>query len=217
MSPLNDSPVNLFPVNASPVNASPPSTLPVQPPSLAPSGAVSHLPTPWDMAGAEGREVAKQLFGDRVDQLAAFQSFETILEGKPCGVLRLCERNFRISYPGPLEQMVQPLNRKVWIQKCPWLVAASLPADALAAIAGRITIRPPHRVINLPGNQAVPAQINSVAFLLWKRNSPSVNHLELHTARFDIIPLLQSIQQQHSAAESREHVTFWRAYLSSRG
>ena len=65
---------------------------------------------PWDMAGADGLVAARALFGESVDRLAPFQSMETTLEGLPCAVLRLCDRNFRVTYPGPFDQRVAALN-----------------------------------------------------------------------------------------------------------
>lgn len=54
----------------------------------------------WDMAGIDGLQVAQLLFGDRVNQIAPFQSLETTVEidsgSIPCSILRLCEGNFRI-------------------------------------------------------------------------------------------------------------------------
>lgn len=169
---------------------------------LHPNASVIHQPTPWDMAGAEGREVAQSLFGDCINQLAAFQSLETSLEGEPCGVLRLCDRNFRISYPGPLDQIVRSLNRNVWIQQFPWLAAASLSSHELSAIAYKLTARPPHRLINLPENQAVPVQINSTSFLLWRRNFQQENDLEIHTARCKLDSLMQILRPQNLAVEA---------------
>ena len=59
----------------------------------------------WDMAGVDGLEVAQTLFGEKVGHLAPFQSLETVVQDKDCSVLRLCDRNFRIVYPGTLHNL----------------------------------------------------------------------------------------------------------------
>lgn len=171
---------------------------------LNPDIAVIHPAPPWDMAGRDGRAVAKQLFGDRVDQLAAFQSLEITFEGEPCGVLRLCDRNFRISYPGPLDKIVQSLNRNVWIQQFPWLASASVLSQHWALLNHEITVRPPHRMTPFPNNRAVPVQINSVSFLLWKRNSLNTRNLEIHGDRLAINLLLPTLKQHDSAIKKSE-------------
>ena len=71
----------------------------------------------WDLAGIDGLAVAKYLLGEEVGHLAPFQSMETVLEGKDCSVLRLCELNFRIVYPGPLDQLIDPIQGNIWLKQ----------------------------------------------------------------------------------------------------
>lgn len=155
------------------------------------SPPLTHTSTPWDLAGVEGLAVATQLFGAAVHRLAPFQSFEATFEGEPCGVLRLGDRNFRISYIGPLDQRIASLNRNVWIQQFPWLSAVSLLPSLLTTPTLQITARPPHRWANLPPNRAVPVQIDGIAMLLWKRDRQGQTHLEGHSGTAAIAALRQ--------------------------
>jgi hypothetical protein len=150
-------------------------------------------PKLWDMAGVDGLHVAKSLFGDAVDRLSPFQSLETELQGEPCSVLRLCDRNFRIAYPGPLDALAVFRDRNVWIQEFTWLVAASFPIELLPNLTAQATVRPPHRLINLPNHQAVPAQIDGIALLIWRHPNQGQPALELQTARAKLDLLVERI------------------------
>lgn len=89
---------------------------------------MNDLTQPWDMAGADGLVAARALFGEVVDHLAPFQSLETELESEACSVLRLCDRNFRVTYSGPFDQRVAALNLNLWVKQLDWLGAIALPA-----------------------------------------------------------------------------------------
>lgn len=133
------------------------------------------------MAGRDGLYAARSLFGKAVDQLAPFQSLETTLQGKPCSVLRLCDRNFRLGYSGQLAQVVEPLQASVWVRQLDWLRAIALPEELFPALANHATVRPPHR-LDLPNNCAVPAQIEGVSALLWRHGAEGQPTLEVHLA-----------------------------------
>jgi hypothetical protein len=158
------------------------------------SQSALNKPKLWDMAGVDGLHVAKLLFGDAVDRLSPFQSLETELQGEACSVLRLCDRNFRIAYPGPLDQFGVFRDRNVWIQDFAWLGAASLPIELLPNLTAQATVRPPHRLINLPNHQAVPAQIDGVALLIWRHPNQGQSALELQTARANLDRLIERIE-----------------------
>jgi hypothetical protein len=147
----------------------------------------------WDMAGVDGLHVAKLLFGDAVDRLSPFQSLETELQGEACSVLRLCDRNFRIAYPGPLDTLAVVRDRNVWIQEFTWLGAAFFPIELLPTLTAQATVRPPHRLINLPNHQAVPAQIDGVALLIWRHPNQGQPALELQAARANLDRLIKRI------------------------
>jgi hypothetical protein len=151
-------------------------------------------PKLWDMAGVDGLHVAKALFGDAVDRLSPFQSLETELQGKPCSVLRLCERNFRIAYPGPLDQLGIFRDCNVWIRQFAWLGAISFPIEQLPNLIAQVAVRPPHRLKNLPNHQAAPAQLDSIALLIWRHPSQGQPALELHAARANLDRLVERIR-----------------------
>lgn len=141
------------------------------------------ISTPWDLAGADGLVAARALFGQAIDHLAPFQSMETELGGKACAVLRLCDRNFRITYPGPLDQMVTALQLQVWIKQLGWMGAIALPAEHFPTIAAQATVRAPHRLHGLPLHCAVPAQISALPILLWHHPVAGQPALELQFAK----------------------------------
>lgn len=146
---------------------------------------------PWDMAGADGLVAARALFGEAVDHLAPFQSMETELEGVPCAVLRLGDRNFRITYPGPLDHRVAPLRLHLWVKRLDWMGALvrpnpsstmALAAESLSAIAAQTTVRAPHRLHSLPLHCAVPAHVATFPVLIWHHPLGDRPGLEIHLA-----------------------------------
>ncbi|PZV02918.1 MAG: hypothetical protein DCF32_14500 [Leptolyngbya sp.] len=142
-----------------------------------------NLTLPWDMAGVDGLVAARALFGEAIDHLAPFQSMETELEGLPCAVLRLCDRNFRITYPGALDHIVRALQLQVWVKQLGWMGAIALPAEQFPAVAAQATVRSPHRLHGLPLHCAVPAQIAILPILLWYHPVADQPVLELHFAK----------------------------------
>ncbi|MFQ4135177.1 hypothetical protein PGN35_002550 [Nodosilinea sp. PGN35] len=157
---------------------------------------------PWDMAGADGLVAARALFGETVDHLAPFQSMETALEGEACSVLRLCDRNFRVTYPGPLDRLVAALHLRVWVRQLDWLGAIALPAANLPAIAALATVRAPHRLSPLPLHRAVPAQVTTIAVLVWHHPEGESAVVELHLARHQITSFLSLIQPSNHSSVS---------------
>lgn len=157
---------------------------------------------PWDMAGADGLVAARALFGEAVDHLAPFQSMDTTLEGLPCAVLRLCNRNFRVTYPGPFNQRVAALNLNLWVKQLDWLGAIALPAESLPAIAALATVRAPHRLSRLPLHRAVPAQVAHIAVLIWHHPLAEKSGLELHLARHQIETFWALIQASNHSSVS---------------
>lgn len=139
--------------------------------------------SPWDLAGADGLVAARTLFGEAVDHLAPFQSMETTLARLPCAVLRLCDRNFRITYLGHLDQIVAALQLQVWVKQLSWMEAITLPAEQFPTIAAQATIKAPHRLHGLPLHCAVPAQISALPILIWHHPIAGQPALELHFAK----------------------------------
>ncbi|MEM6256062.1 MAG: hypothetical protein AAF821_24380 [Cyanobacteria bacterium P01_D01_bin.156] len=146
----------------------------------------------WDMAGVDSLAVAKDLFGQEVGYLAPFQSIETMFEGKNCSILRLCERNFRIAYSAPLHPLIDPLHANIWFKQFDWLARIVLPSRFLPTIVSQATVRPPHRLRNIPNHQAAPAQFNDIPVLLWQHPNQGKASLELHCAQKDL-EILQKI------------------------
>ncbi|MGG6240423.1 hypothetical protein ACQ4N7_17500 [Nodosilinea sp. AN01ver1] len=157
---------------------------------------------PWDMAGADGLVAARALFGEQVDHLAPFQSMETKLDGLPCAVLRLCDRNFRVTYSGPFDQQVAALNLNLWVKQLDWLGAIALPAENLPAIAALATVRAPHRLFPLPLHCAVPIQIGNIAVLVWHHPLGENSALELHLARHQFKGFWATIQSLNCSSVS---------------
>ncbi|TVQ10010.1 MAG: hypothetical protein EA368_08510 [Leptolyngbya sp. DLM2.Bin27] len=141
---------------------------------------------PWDMAGADGLVAARALFGEAVDHLAPFQSLETELAGEACSVLRLGDRNFRLTYPGPIDQAIAPLSLRLWVTQLPWMAAITLPIASLPDLADRATARAPHRLSSLPLHRAVPAQVAQISVLVWHHSPGGQPTLELHLASAQI-------------------------------
>ncbi len=157
---------------------------------------------PWDMAGADGLVAVRALFGEVVDHLAPFQSLETELEGEACAVLRLGDRNFRLTYPGPLDQAIAPLNLQLWVTQLAWMAAITLPSASLPALAAQATVRAPHRLCPLPLHQAVPAQVAKISVLMWHHPIAGQPMLELHLANSQIKNFWDVIQPFNGSSVS---------------
>lgn len=152
----------------------------------------------WDMAGVDGLAVAQQLFGEDVGYLAPFQSMETVLGGKDCSVLRLCDRNFRISYSGPFRQLVDPIQAHIWLRQFDWLTRLYLPINLLSQIISQATVRPPHRLENIPNHHAVPAQLWDIPLLIWQHPIQGQQGLELHLACQDCERLVGKLDKNYA-------------------
>ncbi|MEA5448997.1 hypothetical protein VB780_10490 [Leptolyngbya sp. CCNP1308] len=158
---------------------------------------------PWDMAGADGLVAARALFGEAIDHLAPFQSMETELEGLPCAVLRLCDRNFRLTYPGPLDRIVAELQLNLWVKQLTWMDVVVLPPqsstiprtdEGCPSFLAQASVRAPHRLHGLPLHCAVPAQISALPVLIWHHPIEGQPALELHLAKPQIENLWRLIQ-----------------------
>lgn len=151
----------------------------------------------WDMAGNDALETAQRLFGEQVGYLSPFQSLETVVEGQDCSVLRLCDRNFRIVCPNALNSLVEPLQKCVWVKRYDWLSAVALPVEKLRAITVIATVREPHRIEQLPNNQAVPVkfpvQSQCIPMLIWQHPINGKPAVELHISATDKQKLLAQL------------------------
>ncbi|MGB6013838.1 MAG: hypothetical protein WBG32_03840, partial [Nodosilinea sp.] len=165
---------------------------------------LSLLPPPWDMAGMDGLVAARALFGEAVDHLAPYQSMETTLAGLPCAVLRLGDRNFRVTYPGPFDQHVADLQLQLWVKRLAWMSALVLPNQsstlALTALTAQATVRAPHRLQSLPLHRAVPAQIATLPVLIWHHAIAGQPALELHVAKIQVETLASLIQSSSDSS-----------------
>jgi hypothetical protein len=149
---------------------------------------------------------ARALFGEAIDHLAPYQSMETTLEGLPCAVLRLCDRNFRVTYPGPLDQHVADLQLQLWVKRLAWMGTLALSNQAstvdLTALIAQAAVRAPHRLHSLPLHCAVPAQIATLPVLIWHHPIAGQPALELHVAKTQIETLEHLIQSLNDGSVS---------------
>ena len=144
----------------------------------------------WDVTGVDALAVMTEIFGESVGQLAPFQSLETVLGGQDCSVLRLCDRNFRIVAPS-----LQVAAQQVYLRQFDWLSRIRLPIEQLSLLPPVATVRPPHRLKNLPESCAVPIQVSGIAVLLWHHAYQGQPILEGHTARHSLETLLNALPQ----------------------
>ncbi|MEM8809365.1 MAG: hypothetical protein AAGF01_25365 [Cyanobacteria bacterium P01_G01_bin.38] len=155
----------------------------------------------WDLIGPDGLHAAKILFGEAINHLAPFQSLETKLQGNPCVVLRLCDRNFRITHEGNFAPMlnalkmntlkINALKMNVRVKQFDWLGSIFLPDSLFPTLVKQATVRPPHRLKTLPNHRAVPARLNDIPALIWRRPLQSKPIIELHAARTDLETLIK--------------------------
>ena len=145
----------------------------------------------WDIAGTKGLEMAISLFGEAASQLGSFQSLETELEGESCSVLRLGDRNFRIAYASSKHQRLSAQLANCGFSQHNWLSGITLPIKQLPALSQQATVRPPHRLANLPDNQAVPAQLDGIAVLIWRHVVRSHPTVDIHTATAELNRLIE--------------------------
>lgn len=142
----------------------------------------------WDIAGVDGLQVMKSLFGEQVDRIAPFQSLAAELDRTPCAILRLCEGNFRLRWQGEAAVLKSRLDtaanaKRVWIKQFPWLGSLVLPETIAPALLAQVAIpKPPFRLSSLALHCAVPARIEGIAVLIWWHTWQGKNILELHAA-----------------------------------
>ena len=132
--------------------------------------------TNWDFAGVDGLALASDLAPEIADRLSVFQSQTITIAGETCSLLRLCEKNFRLSasqaVAEKIESHLQPAQNQwcVWVNRCENLGFLALP-DALGMtfLQDNATPKPPHRLQGLSHDRAVPARLNGIAILIWRR------------------------------------------------
>jgi hypothetical protein len=174
-------------------------TLPEPPPKL-PSRSFQPSPIPlWDMAGTEALEIARLLWGDGVIRLGPWQSWETLLEGQPCSVLRLGDRSFRCACHLPLDRLIPPLRHSTWLRQLPWLASLAVSLELLPRLQTEAIVRSPHRLADLPEHRAVPALLQGLPLLIWRHPHPNQTGLELQMAQQDIDRLSQRLKTWHFA------------------
>ncbi len=142
----------------------------------------------WDFAGVDGLQMAKALFGPAADTIAPWRSLELSWQGQSLSLLRLCENNFRIGVQGNPQPLVVALQTvsadyKVWWRVCDRMVSWAMPTaigvDLLEPLA---MPKPPHRLIGLPDDCALPCRIEGIAVVLWRHRLLGQSALELQTA-----------------------------------
>jgi hypothetical protein len=148
----------------------------------------------WDLAGIDGLALMKTWFSEAVERIAPFQSLETEWQGQPCSLLRLCEGNFRLSTRANIILPSIPVEQRVWLKQFKWLAAIALPEAEFANLKQIAIPKPPHRLMGLPQNCAVPARLNSTAVIIWRHEIENVPMLEIHTARADLTKVMAELQ-----------------------
>jgi hypothetical protein len=147
----------------------------------------------WDIAGVDGLAQVRDWFGETVERLSPFQSLETHWQGQPCSLLRLCESNFRLSIPANLVFATLPSQQRVWIQQFNWLGAMALPETVLSPLAQIAIPKPPHRLMGLEPNCALPARLHGTAILIWRHPIAGVPMLEIQTAQADLARVIAQL------------------------
>ncbi len=142
----------------------------------------------WDLAGMDGLQAVKALFGSGVDQIAPWRSLALSWQGQPLSLLRLCENNFRIGLEGNPQTLAAALQAvttdyKVWWRACDRMVSLAIPAAIGLDLVESIAIpKPPHRLVGLPDNCALPCRIEGNAVVIWRHCLLGQSVLELQTA-----------------------------------
>lgn len=147
----------------------------------------------WDIAGVDGLQVARALFGEAIDRISPFQSLEALLQDQPCSVLRLCEGNFRVAWqsdsPTTFAQIAHPAqqDKRVWVKQFPWLGAIAVPESARLTRLFELAVpKPPHRLIGIQPDCAAPARIDGISVLVWRHVVADQPAFELHAATKDL-------------------------------
>jgi hypothetical protein len=142
----------------------------------------------WDLAGIDGLQVAKTLFGPAADTIAAWRSQELSWQGQPLSLLRLCENNFRIGLQGKPQPLITALQTvvaddQVWWRPCDRMMSVAIPAAIGIDLLPQIAIpKPPHRLVGLPDNCALPCRIEGSAVVVWQHCLLGQPAFELQTA-----------------------------------
>jgi hypothetical protein len=156
----------------------------------------------WDFAGTDGLQVARHLFGAQVSQLSPFQSLTTTFEGQPCAVLRLCEGNFRVALAQnlALDEIVTPLQQRVWVARSPYLTTLTLPVEpALEWLAQTATTKPMFTLSPFPCDRAVPARLEGIAILIWHYQWLGQPRLDLQMATTELPKVKAVIERSQTS------------------
>ncbi|MFP4133624.1 MAG: hypothetical protein ACLFTJ_05660 [Halothece sp.] len=134
------------------------------------------LATYWDFAGVDGLAFARDLIGETADRLSVFQSQNITIAGETCSLLRLCEKNFRLGASQTATEKIESHLRSaqnqwcVWVNRCENLGTLALPdASGMSFLQENATAKPPHRLQGLGRDRAVPARLNDIPILIWRR------------------------------------------------
>jgi hypothetical protein len=149
----------------------------------------------WDFAGIDGLQIARHLFGPQVSQLSPFQSLTTTFEDQPCAVLRLCEGNFRVvlTHDLALDEIVTPLQQRVWMARSPYLSTLTLPVKpGLEWLSQAATTKPVFTLSPFPCDRAVPARLDGIAILIWHYQWLGQPRLDLQMAATEF-PKVQAL------------------------
>ncbi|CAN5699980.1 hypothetical protein BH23CYA1_BH23CYA1_16960 [soil metagenome] len=63
----------------------------------------------------------------------------------------------------------------------------------LPQLTAQATVRPPHRLQNLPNHQAVPVQVADIAIIIWRHAPSGVPVVDLHLARTDVDRFIKKV------------------------
>jgi hypothetical protein len=142
----------------------------------------------WDFAGVDGLQVAKALFGPVADTIAPWRSLELLWQGQPLSLLRLCENNFRIGVQGNPQPLVAALQTvtadyQAWWRPCDHMRSVAIPDEIGVDLLPQIAIpKPPHRLVGLQDNCALPCRIEGSAVVVWRHCLLGQPAFELQTA-----------------------------------
>jgi hypothetical protein len=162
---------------------------------------------PWDFAGIDGLQVAKNLFGDAVGRLAPFQSAEIPFAQGRCSVLRLCEGNFRVGWQGNPKIFQQQITQarsgqRVWVKQLPWLGVLFLAEAAGSLCLPQVAIpKPPYRLQTMPLNCAIPARIAGMSVLIWHHPVNAQPGFELQMAVQHLQPICTILRSRATEHE----------------
>jgi hypothetical protein len=142
----------------------------------------------WDLAGIDGLQVAITLFGSAADTIAPWRSLQLDWQGRSLSLLRLCENNFRIGLEGNPQPLVAALrtaavDAQVWWRPCDRMVSSAILAASSVDLLPQIAIpKPPHRLLGLPDDCALPCRIAGNAVVVWRHSLQGQSAFEIQTA-----------------------------------